>query len=150
MSKSKILFICVHNSARSRIAEGFLNARCGELFEAQSAGLEPGDVNPLAAEVMRELQIDVASKPSQVVFDVWSSGQIFAYVITVCSESEASGCPIFPGPTKRLYWSFPDPSRVTGTNEEKLAKVREIRDAIRARIEEWCGEACVPANSRSA
>src|SRR5215218_7834753 len=143
MNRSKILFICVHNSARSRIAEGIVNARCGEFFEAQSAGLECGQaVNPLAAAVMEEVGIEIASKPSQEVFDVYKSGQLFTYVITVCSESDAGGCPIFPGRTKRLHWPFADPSSFTGTWEEKLAQTRAVRDAITARIEEWCAEVC--------
>ncbi len=143
MSKSKILFICVHNSARSRIAEGIVNARCGEFFEAQSAGLECGHgVNPLAAAVMEEIGIDIASKPSQEVFDVYKSGQLFAYVITVCHESDTAGCPIFPGPTKRLHWPFADPSCFTGAWEEKLDQTRAVRDAIANWIEEWCAEVC--------
>lgn len=144
MTKSRVLFICVHNSGRSRIAEGFLNTRCGEFFEAQSAGLEPGTVNPLAAEVMQERGIDITRKPSQAVFDVWRSGPVFTYVISVCSESDAAGCPIFPGPAKRLHWTFPDPSRVTGTEAEKLAQVRKIRDAIAEKIEEFCAQYCQP------
>ena len=144
MSKANVLFICVHNSARSRMAEGLLNARCGDLFEAQSAGLETGrDVNPLAAAVMAEIGIDISGKPSQEVFDVYRSGQLFAYVITVCSESEGAGCPIFPGPTQRLHWPFADPASFTGTWEEKLAKTREVRGAISAKIEQWCAEVCV-------
>jgi arsenate reductase len=124
------------------MAEGFLNSHCGEFFDAQSAGLEPGTVNPLAAEVMQELGIDVSSRPSQEVFDVWKGGTVFAYVISVCSEAEAAGCPIFPGAAQRLHWSFPDPSKVQGTHEEKLEQVRAIRDTIRARIEQWCEEVC--------
>lgn len=126
------------------MAEGFLNARCGELFQAQSAGLGEGrGVNPLAAEVMQEIGIDISEKPSQVVFDVWRSGPIFAYVITVCHESDSAGCPIFPGPAKRLHWPFEDPSSFSGTWEEKLEQTRAVRDAIEAKIEEWC--ASVPA-----
>ena len=140
--KKKVLFICVHNSARSRMAEAFLNDTCGEVFQAQSAGLEPGTVNPLAAAVMRELHLDISAKPSQAVFDVFRSGQLFAYVITVCAESEAKGCPIFPGPTKREHWSFPDPSKVQGTEAAKLEQVRLIRDQIRARVQRWCAEVC--------
>ena len=143
MAKANILFICVHNSARSRMAEGLLNAKCGEFFEAQSAGLDAGAaVNPLAAEVMREIGIDITQKPSQVVFDVWKSGPVFADVITVCHESEAAGCPIFPGPTKRLHWPFADPSKFTGTWEEKLAQTRAVRDQIATTIEQWCAERC--------
>ena len=124
------------------MAEAWLNYICGEFFEAQSAGLEPGTLNPLAAEVMREAGIDISDKKTQAVFDVFKSGQLFSHVVTVCDESSAEKCPIFPGPTKRLHWSFADPSRVTGTNEEKLRQVREIRDEIRAKIEEWCEEVC--------
>lgn len=140
--KKKVLFICIHNSARSQMAEAWLNHICGDYFEAQSAGLEPGTLNPLAVQVMSEVGIDISQKRTQEVFDVFKSGQLFAYVVTVCDETSAERCPIFPGVSKRLHWSFPDPSRVSGTDEEKLEKVREIRDQIRARIEEWCEEVC--------
>ena len=140
--KRKVLFICVHNSARSQMAEAWLNHICGEFFEAQSAGLEPGMLNPLAVEVMQEIGIDISHKQTRAVFDVFKSGQLFAYVITVCDESNAERCPIFPGPTKRLHWSFPDPSQATGSKEEKLEQVRAIRDEIRVKIEEWCEEVC--------
>jgi len=144
MSKPRVLFICVHNSARSRIAEGFMNDICGDFFEAQSAGLEAGrDVNPLAAEVMREINIDIAQKAGQVVFDIWKNGPVFAYVITVCHESDAAGCPISPGPATRLHWPFEDPASFTGSHEEKLERTRTVRDAIKAKIEAWCAEACL-------
>lgn len=142
MKKPKILFICVHNSARSQMAEAFLNNLCGAEFEAQSAGLEPGTLNPLVVEVMREAGIDISKNGTQAVFDVFKSGQLFTYVITACSEVEAGGCPIFPGPTKRLYWPFPDPSKVEGTREERLEKIRQIRNAIQLRIEQFCAENC--------
>ena len=144
--KTKVLFICVHNSARSQMAEAWLNHICGEFFVAQSAGLEPGALNPLAVEVMSGDGIDISAKKTQAVFDVFRSGQLFAYVITVCDEASAQQCPLFPGPAKRLHWSFPDPSQVTGTAEEKLAKVREIRDAIRAKVDNWCAEVTAPAS----
>jgi len=140
--KPKVLFICVHNSARSQMAEAWLNHLCGEFFEAQSAGLEPGTLNPLAIEVMREVGIDISAKKTRAVSDVFNSAQLFSYVITVCDESSAEMCPVFPGPTKRLHWSFPDPSQVIGTHAEKLRRVREIRDAIRAKIDSWCAEVC--------
>jgi arsenate reductase (thioredoxin) len=142
MSKPRILFICVHNSARSQMAEAFLNHICGVEFEAQSAGLEPGTLNLLVVEVMREAGLDISRNKTQAVFDVFKSGQLFTYVVTVCSEAEAGGCPIFPGPTRRLHWPFPDPSKTEGTPEEKLAKIRQIRDAIQARIEQFCAENC--------
>jgi arsenate reductase (thioredoxin) len=143
--KKKVLFICVHNSARSQMAEAWLNDICGDFFEAQSAGLEPGTLNQLAVQVMQEVDIDISHKTTRAVFDVFKSGQLFAYVITVCDETSAEKCPIFPGPAKRLHWSFPDPSTVTGTEGEKLDQVREIRDEIRQKIQEWCEEVCSPA-----
>jgi arsenate reductase (thioredoxin) len=140
--KQKVLFICVHNSARSQMAEAFLNDICGDHFEAHSAGLEPGTLNPLAVEAMREIGIDISHKGTQSVFDAFKSGELFAYVITVCDETSAESCPIFPGVTTRLHWSFPDPVALKGTREERLAGTREIRDQIRERIEMWCEEMC--------
>ena len=146
--KTKVLFICVHNSARSQMAEAWLNHLCSEFFEAHSAGLEPGKLNPLAVQVMEEVGLDISNKPTQGVLDVLKSGQLFGYVITVCDESNAEKCPIFPGRTKRLHWSFPDPAQITGTPEQKLESVRKIRDQIRNKIEAWCAEVC-PADSVS-
>jgi arsenate reductase (thioredoxin) len=140
--KPRVLFICVHNSARSQMAEAWLNYTCGEFFEAESAGLEPGTINPLVIQVMQEVGIDLSQKKTQAVFDVWKSGRLFQYVITVCSESEAKGCPVFAGPTARLHWPFRDPSQLPGGIEEKLRGVRKIRDEIRCKIEEWCEEVC--------
>ena len=133
----------MQNSARSQIAAALLNELCGDYFEAQSAGLEPGVLNPLAVEALQERGIDISRNKTQSVFDVWKSARyIFAYVITVCSESEAAGCPIFAGVTTRLHWSFPDPSRFTGTQAEKLAKTRELLEEIRAQIDGFCAEHC--------
>ena len=140
--KKRVLFICVHNSARSQMAEAWLNKICGQNFEAQSAGLEPGELNPLAVQVMAEAGIDISKKKTQGVFDVFKSGQLFAYVITVCDESSAEKCPIFPGPATRFHWSFPDPSQVEGNEAAKLDQVRVIRDQIRGTIEAWCEEVC--------
>lgn len=138
--KKKVLFICVHNSARSQMAAALLNKTCGEYFEAQSAGLEPGTLNPLAVEVLREMEIDISKNKTQAVFDVFKSGELFAYVITVCDESEAAGCPIFPGVTTRLHWSFPDPSKFPGSLEEKLEQTRKVRDKIDNQIRRFCAE----------
>ena len=138
--KEKVLFICVQNSARSQMAAALLNKRCGDFFEANSAGLEPGTLNPLAVEVLREIQIDISKNKTQAVFDVFKSGELFAYVITVCDESEAEGCPIFPGVTTRLHWSFPDPSKFTGTPENKLEQTRRVRDKIDSQVRHFCAE----------
>jgi arsenate reductase (thioredoxin) len=143
MRKQKVLFICVHNSARSQMAASLLNETCGEFFQAQSAGLEPGTINPLVVEALHELGIDIPNNTTQRVFDVWNSGQIFQFVVTVCSEAEAEGCPTFAGVTTRLHWSFDDPSKFAGTHEERLERTRRIRDQIRAKIDSFCEEHCV-------
>lgn len=144
--KKKVLFVCVHNSARSQMAETLLNQICGEDFEAHSAGLEPGTLNPLVVEAMQEIGMDISQNKTKSVFDEYKSGRMFSYVITVCDEASAERCPIFPGITERLQWSFPDPSKFEGTHDERLARVREVRDAITDKIQEWCEEVlCVPA-----
>jgi arsenate reductase len=143
MPKQKVLFICVHNSARSQIAAAILNKTCPEFFEAESAGLEPGTINPLVIEALQELGIDISKNTTQRVFDVWKSGHIFHFVITVCSEAEAEGCPIFAGVTTRLYWPFEDPSKFTGAHYERLEKTRRVRDQIQAKIDSFCEEHCV-------
>jgi len=122
------------------MAAALLNKRCGKFFEAQSAGLEPGTLNPLAIEVLRQIDIDISKNETQAVFDVFKSGELFAYVITVCDESEAQGCPIFPGVTTRLHWSFPDPSKFTGSMEEKMEQTRQVRDRIDNQIRRFCAE----------
>jgi arsenate reductase len=124
------------------MAEAFLNFICSDYFEAHSAGLKPGALNPLAVEAMREVGVDISGKKTQAVFDVFKSGEFFPYVITVCDETSAERCPIFPGVTQRLHWSFPDPAALRGTRDERLEGVRKIRDKIRARIEAWCDEMC--------
>jgi arsenate reductase (thioredoxin) len=141
--KKKVLFICVQNSARSQIAAALLNEMCGNYFEAHSAGLNPGVLNPLAVDALKELGIDISGNKTQAVFDLWkSASHIFTYVITVCSESEAAGCPIFPGVTTRLYWSFPDPGKFTGTYEERLRQTRNMIEQIRTKIGHLCEEHC--------
>jgi arsenate reductase len=142
MNRKRVLFICIHNSARSQMAEAFLNDICGEQFEAHSAGLEPGKLNPIVVEAMQEIGIDISRNQTKAVFDMYTSGKSFAYVITVCDETSAERCPIFPGVTTRLHWSFPDPSSLEGTHEEKLARIREIRDTIKAKVEDWCAQVC--------
>lgn len=135
--KAKILFVCVENSARSQMAEAWLNHLAGDRFQAESAGLEPGVLNPLAVAVMKEEGIDISGKQTRSVFDVFTSGALFSYVITVCDQKAAERCPVFPGVVEREHWSFADPGAVEGSDEEKLAKVRGIRDEIRSTIEQW-------------
>ncbi len=135
--KTRVLFVCVHNSARSQMAEAFLNALAGDRFEVSSAGLEPGQLNPLAVEVMKEAGIDISRNATKSVFEVYKSGALFKYVIAVCDAEAAQRCPTFPGITRTLLWSFPDPASFTGTRGEKLARTREVRDAIKARVEKF-------------
>jgi arsenate reductase len=142
MKKKQVLFVCIHNSARSQMAEAFLNQICDGEFEAQSAGIEPGKINPTVVEVMKEVGIDISGKRTKSVAEMLKSSKLFAYVITVCDEASAERCPIFPGVTTRMHWSFPDPSAFQGTPAEKLAKTREVRDAIKQKIEDWCAEVC--------
>jgi len=138
--KKKVLFICVHNSARSQMAAALLNKRCGEFFEAKSAGLEPGTLNPLAVEALGEIGIDISRNKTQTVFDVFKSAELFAYAITVCDESEAKGCPIFPGVTTRLHWPFPDPGTFAGTLEEKMEATRRVLQEIDKQVRRFCAE----------
>ncbi|HEY6154166.1 MAG TPA: arsenate reductase ArsC [Candidatus Udaeobacter sp.] len=136
-SSPRVLFICVHNSGRSQMSEAFLRHYAGVRFDAQSAGLEPGELNPLVVEAMAEIGIDISRNKTKSVFDVWKSGELFQYVIAVCDAESAEKCPIFPGPTTRLHWSFRDPSNVTGSYDQKLQKVRQIRDEIASKIQDW-------------
>ena len=138
--KKNTLFVCIHNSARSQMAEAFLNQICGKEFEAHSAGIEPGKLNPTVVEVMKEIGIDISGNQTKSVADMLKPSKLFAYVITVCDETSAERCPIFPGVTTRLHWSFPDPSGFHGA--EKLARTRAVRDAIKKKIEQWCAEVC--------
>lgn len=136
--KKAVLFICVHNSARSQMAEAYLKKLAGDEFIVESAGLEPTTINPLIIEVMAEEGIDLSTKGTQAVFDLFKQGRTFQYVITVCSQAEDMGmCPIFPGLTHRLHLPFPDPAGLTGTREEQLAACREIRDNIKIKVQEF-------------
>lgn len=134
-SKCRVLFVCVHNAARSQMAEAYLNTLGGEWFEAESAGFEPTEINQLAVEVMREEGIDISNNKTDSVFDFFKQEKFFSYVITVCDESTAQRCPIFPGVTQRIHWSFKDPAALTGSHEEKRAETKKIRDEIKAKVE---------------
>ena len=137
MPKIRVLFVCIHNSARSQMAESLMNALHGDRFHAESAGLEPGVLNPLAVAAMKETGVDISMKETRDVFDIWSQGTKFDYVITVCDEASGERCPVFPGISKKLHWSFGDPGSFSGTYEEKLSKTIAVREQIRERIEAW-------------
>ncbi|HEY0788064.1 MAG TPA: arsenate reductase ArsC [Thermoanaerobaculia bacterium] len=133
-TKKHVLFLCTHNSARSQMAEGLLRAMAGDRFEAASAGTERTRVHPLAIEAMREIGVDL-SRHSSKTLDAFA-GRQFDFVITVCDRANES-CPVFPGGTERLHWSFDDPSGATGSDEARLAAFRRIRDAIRERLDRF-------------
>jgi arsenate reductase len=137
MEKEKVLFVCVHNSARSQMAEAWLNVLHGEQFEAKSAGMEPGELNPLVVKAMEEAGIDISKNRTKSVSDILKSGDPFSFVITVCDETAAERCPAFPGFARPLHWSFPDPAVVDGSLEEKMDAIRKIRNDIRAAVEGW-------------
>lgn len=136
-SKKKVLFVCVHNSARSQMAEAFLNQLGGDSFIAESAGLEPGKLNPYIVKVLQEEGIDISGKQTNDVFEFYRKGSLYEYVITVCDETAGERCPLFPGISERLHWSFEDPSSLKGTDEEILLRVRIIRDKIKNKITEF-------------
>jgi len=134
--KIRVLFLCTHNSARSQMAEAFLNHIVGNRFEAHSAGLEPKDISPYTKHVMSEIGIDISSQYPKALKDFMGKGH-FGYLITVCAQAE-DRCPsAFPGMGKRLLWDFEDPDSFAGTEEYKLNKFREIRDQIKQKIEQW-------------
>lgn len=135
--KEKVLFVCVHNSARSQMAEAWLNELGGEHYEADSAGFEPGGLNPLVVKAMQEVGIDISGNRTKSVFDLYKAGGLYSYVITVCDEANAERCPVFPGLNQRLQWSFADPSKFEGSDEEKMGKVREVRDEIKDKVQEF-------------
>jgi arsenate reductase len=134
MTPRRVLFLCTHNSARSQMAEGLLRALAGDRFDVASAGTEQTRVNPLAVRAMAELGIDIGGHASKTldrfVGDRWD------YVVTVC-DSANEACPVFPGATQRVHWSFDDPSRATGTEAQRLVTFRRVRDEIATRLREW-------------
>lgn len=141
VDKHRILFICIHNSARSQMAEAFLRKYGSEIFDAESAELEPAAINPNVVEVMREVGIDLSDKGTQDVFDLFRKGRMYNAVVTVCDQASAERCPIFPGVIRRLYWSFIDPSAFQGSHEEILEQTRKVRDQIEETIKEFVAQA---------
>ena len=131
--KSRVLFLCTHNSARSQMAEGLLRHLAGDRFEAMSAGTDATHVRPLAIRAMGEIGVDISEQESKTL-DRYLH-EPFDYVITVCDDANEA-CPFFPGAQSRLHWSFEDPSKAEGTEEERLAVFRSVRDRIRQRIED--------------
>ncbi len=133
MTKTRVLFLCTHNSARSQMAEGLLGHLAGDRFEAHSAGTEATHLRPLAIRAMDEIGVDISVQESKTLERYL--GEPFDYVITVCDDANEA-CPFFPGAKTRLHWSFEDPSQAYGTEDEQLAVFRRVQDEIRERIEQ--------------
>lgn len=132
----KVLFVCIHNSARSQMAEAFLNRLGQGRFVAESAGIEPGKLNPVVVEAMGEIGYDLSRNTTKKAFDFLKEGREFDLVIKVCDQATGQRCPIFPSALLSLQWDFPDPSQFEGSQEEVLGRVRQVRDQIQQRIEE--------------
>ncbi|EFH86885.1 arsenate reductase ArsC [Ktedonobacter racemifer] len=131
----RVLFLCTHNSSRSQMAEGLLRAHGGSAFEVFSAGTEPRVVHPLAIKAMQEIGIDISSQTAKGI-EAFASEPPMDLVVTVCYEAQET-CPFFPNARSQVHWGFPDPSRITGTEEERLATFRHIRDLIAVKINQF-------------
>jgi arsenate reductase len=139
MSKLRVLFLCTGNSARSQMAEAFLRKYAGDTFEVRSAGLEPKGINPLTVKVMDEVGIDISGQTSKGI-ETYLGKELFQYLITVCNDADKNCPTVWPGVNTRMHWSFEDPAKFEGTEEEKLAKFREVRDLMEERIRSWVAE----------
>lgn len=137
--KTSVLFLCTGNSVRSQMAEAFLRQLGGGEFEVSSAGLEPRGIHPLTVQVMAELGYDLSGQRSKSV-DEFLGKQHFNFIITLCADADQNCPSTWPGEYQRLHWSFEDPARFPGTDSEKLAKFRQVRDQIQGRIREWIYE----------
>ncbi|TAL60444.1 MAG: arsenate reductase ArsC [Bacteroidetes bacterium] len=137
MSSIKVLFLCIHNSARSQMAEAYLKKLGGDKFLPESAGLEPGKLNPLVVEAMKQEGIDISKNKTKDVFEMHRQGKSFDYVITVCDPKSSEMCPIFPGIQKKINWGFDDPSKFAGSKEEKIAQTKIIRDKIKKAVQDF-------------
>jgi len=135
--RKRVLILCTGNSARSQMAEGLLRQLDGGRFEVFSAGTRPSGLRAEAVEAMREVGVDISLQRSKSVDEF--SGQEFDYVITVCDNAREE-CPVFPGGTRRVHWSFDDPAAVGGDWPKRLAAFRRVRDEIAARLGEWANE----------
>lgn len=138
MNKTRVLFLCTGNSARSQMAEAFLRKYAGEKFEVYSGGLDAKGINPYTIKVMDEIGLDISNQKSTPLKKYLGKVH-FGYLITVCANAEAN-CPIFPGISKRLYWGFEDPAAFEGSDQDKIAKFREIRDKMEVKIKDWLTE----------
>ncbi len=143
MAKTRVLFLCTGNSARSQMAEAFLRKYAGDLYEVHSAGLEPKGVNPYTIRVMQEVGIDISGQRSKGV-DEYLGKVLFQYLITVCDHADKNCPTVWPGVNTRMHWSFEDPAAFDGSEDERLAKFRQVRDQIEAKIKDWLNAQAQP------
>jgi len=139
MEKSRVLFLCTGNSARSQMAEAFLRKYAGDRFEVHSAGLEPNALNPLTVKVMEEAGFDMSGYRSKGIGEYLGKVH-FQYLITVCDDADKNCPTIWPGVNQRMHWSFEDPAKFEGSDEQKLAKFRQVRDLIDVRVKAWLAD----------
>ncbi|MCI5158032.1 MAG: arsenate reductase ArsC [Candidatus Electrothrix sp. AUS1_2] len=132
--KKSVLFVCIHNSARSQMAEAFLREIGGDLFTAASAGLEAGSLNQPVVRAMGEIGLDISGQSTDTIDSIIRRGDRFDYVVTVCDAANAQRCPIVPGTMQKLHWSFADPATVSGDAQEQAEQIRVIRDQIREQV----------------
>lgn len=140
MEKTRIMFVCIHNSARSQMCEAFVRHYAPDRFDVHSSGIESGTFNPLVVRAMEEIGVSMEGQYAKPARHYIDRHKPFDYVVTVCDESNAERCPLFPGKSERMHWGFPDPSALQGTDEQKLAGIRPIRDAIHKRVSEWLSQ----------
>lgn len=133
----RVLFLCVHNSARSQMGQAYLTKFGGDRFEAESAGLEPGKLNPYVVRALAEDGIDISGNATRDVFSLFKEGKTYDIVVTVCSREAAERCPIFPGILERHHWPFDDPSKFSGNDEAIMEQVRRVRDEIKKAVLEF-------------
>ena len=143
LTKTKVIFLCTHNWARSQMAEAFLRKYAGDYFEVYSAGYDPKPIHPYTIEVMHEIGFDLSKQEPK---DLWqlAKNEHFGVVITVCKKGEEKDCPTIPGPSTRLYWNIDDPTAFEGTEEQKLAKFRAVRDQIQEFVKSFLKDRKIP------
>jgi len=140
MGKKKVLFVCIHNSARSQMAEALLNVIAPDYFQAESAGIEQGSLNQIVVNAMNDIGIDISSNKTKNVQDFIDDKRVYDYIITVCDEARAQRCPVFPGKGKRMHMGFEDPSSFDGNDDKRLEKTIAVRNQIKIKLQQWVQE----------
>jgi arsenate reductase len=143
MQKRRVLFISPVNDSRSQMAEALLNSLAGDEYEAWSAGFQPGELSPVTVQVMREIGVDICTQRTKKLFELYRSGMVFNHIVTLCDVSVGEKSPIYPNHRYYIEWSTPDPDAFEGPEEERTRRLRQCRDRLQRRIEEWLHELSV-------